>query len=112
MHGVEATPLSNYNVTLFLTCQPSGCRVNLYKHSGTTANEKNRVLPQKLDAQSFKGASVRVYNLQGKLVADLPGAWDGTGLSRSDSRNLASGLYFLKIRSGSQEIARKYLVQR
>lgn len=33
IHGVVATPLTSYGVTLFVTCQyNSGCRVNLYRN--------------------------------------------------------------------------------
>jgi hypothetical protein len=34
IHGVVATPISSYGVTLFVTCEREDCRVTLYKHVG------------------------------------------------------------------------------
>jgi flagellar hook assembly protein FlgD len=61
------------------------------------------------------GADVRIYTLSGQLVKDLSlaadgtGSWDGTNKSGA---NVASGVYFIFVKDGSQNHTYKAIVER
>jgi hypothetical protein len=51
VHGVVATPLSNFGVTLFVTCNGSNaCKVHLYKHAPGTVDTTKPAAPSSLSA--------------------------------------------------------------
>jgi hypothetical protein len=120
---VLAVPISTYGVILYSSYSYG---TYLYKHSGTTRVE-NAPLPENvsvtaspnpfssstlLTLQAAKGASVHIFNLQGKMVADLSRSFDATGSAYWDSGKFPSGLYLLKIMVGNRELTQKLILQR
>ena len=51
VHGAVATPLGNYGVNLFVTCDgANNCHVNLYKHEASTVDTRVPANPTSLQA--------------------------------------------------------------
>ena len=81
--------------------------------------DKNKFDPQADEVVTFSSESastviqIEIYNLAGRLVRTLEGegfvTWDGTSLQ---NREVASGIYFLRVRADDEEELRKVAVVR
>jgi hypothetical protein len=129
VHGVVATPVSTYGINLFVTCNGGDCRVTLYKHSAGTrkeakakAKEKGniRVSPNPFRNQvsiAFDeniGLSdiVRIYDIQGRLVADLSPSLRRQAAFLWHAGNLPGGIYLLKAVLGGKQVSKRFFIQR
>ena len=125
VHGVVATPVSTYGVTLFVTCNGSDCRVTLYKGS-TTSVTKERMSTAKsfiiearpnpfrtatritLPNGSLKNAQCKIFNVRGELIKHYPRI--SSRYLSFNAENFPSGIYLLKVITGKKVYAKRLLL--
>ena len=131
VHGTAATPVSTYGVVAFVTCESSdSSRVIVYKHSASTGVESRglntrgptflTVSPNpiaskamlKLTERNQGPALLRIYDVNGKRVADLSSQAESNPVITWDTRNLPNGIYLLQARILGKYLAQKLLVQK
>jgi len=84
---------------------------NPWKPGSGGSHDRPKIMFDKLAADSV----IRIYNLVGELVKELPTAsagsveWDGVSAS---GRKTASGVYFARIKSGSSSKILKFAIER
>jgi hypothetical protein len=136
VHGIQATPVSNYGVNLFVKAHSTGGYGNgtfrgwvyLYKHSeGTTINRTGpasainhgniHVSPNPFHIRTTvtlpfadTRTQISIYDLSGKLVKKID-ALKGCHVT-VDRGNLTNGIYLMRVRSNNNIFVKRLLIQK
>ena len=130
---VSATPISTYGVVFFAKFyygSPSQAWVYLYNHSerssvesetraGSSGNNSLFASPNPIHTSTFirasgpngKAASVKVYDIKGREVADLSKNLKAGGRAAWTPSGLSAGVYIVKAVAGNRSLSRTLLYQ-
>jgi hypothetical protein len=125
VHGVVATPVSTYGVTLFVRCDRGDCSVWLYKHSAGSVTPRDRLFLQSdrirlcVSPNPFSERAVitllngpgqvklSLFDLRGRLVKHFQ--MDKNNRLTLRGIDLENGAYIFKACTGNRQFSQKIL---
>jgi len=132
IQGVVATPVSNYGVTLFVSCSgANNCWVSVYKRtamagisgspsvqSGAASlslspNPVTRFASVKVSG--IRPVECRLLDVRGRLFQTLKITQEGNGTENQftlDAANLPAGFYLMQVTDGVRTLSHKVFVQK
>ena len=129
---VVATPISNYGVVMFSKDNMANSMVYLYKHASGAKIDGQKLNPQANEglkvmitpnpfsssaAISFplKGngkVSAKIFNIQGKVVADLSSGFSGSNRMVWDAGTVPAGIYLLSGNIGNEQFSKTLFLRK